>query len=114
MGTIRNNVQLIGNVGATPVIKNMTNGKAMAQISLATNRIFKNEKGEKETKTNWHRLVVWGDQSNIVQKYIQKGSEIAVNGMLSSYIYLDKQGNSHRSDEVIVHELKVISRGKKD
>lgn len=110
MNSVRNNVQLIGNVGAEPVIKNLNNGKTVAKISLATNRIYRNEKGEKQTSTQWHNLVVWGKQSSLVQKLIKKGTEIAVNGSIHSKIYLDKQGNSRQATEVFVRDFKVMSR----
>ncbi len=112
MNSVRNNVQLIGNVGSEPIIKNLNNGKTVAKISLATNRIFRNAKGEKEVRTQWHNLVIWGKQSSLVQKLIQKGSEIAVNGSLHSKIYLDKQGNSRQATEVFVRDFKVMSRKK--
>lgn len=110
MNSIRNHVQLIGNVGAEPIIKNLDNGKSFAKISLATHRCYRNEKGVKETKTQWHNLIVWGKQSSIVERYIKKGSEIAVNGTLNSSIYLDKEGNSRQKTEVVVRELQIMSR----
>lgn len=112
MNTLRNHVQLIGNVGAEPEIKNTVNGKTFAKISLATNRVFRGENGEKKTQTNWHNLIVWGKQSSIVERFVTKGTEIAVNGTINSTIYLDQKGNSRQKTEIVVRDMKIMTRKK--
>ena len=80
MSTIKNHVQLIGNVGQEPTITNLESGKKVARFSLATNENYKNSKGEKQTDTNWHTVVAWGKTADIIEKYAEKGKEIAVVG----------------------------------
>ena len=69
MGTIKNRVQLVGNVGKEPIIKNLESGRKVARFSLATNESYKDNKGEKQTDTNWHNIVAWGKTADIIEKY---------------------------------------------
>ena len=98
MSTLRNKVQLIGNVGQEPTITTLDSGKKVARISLATNENYKNSKGEKQTDTNWHTVIAWGKTADIIEKYVSKGKEVAIEGKLTSRSYEDKEGNKrHRS-----------------
>ena len=108
MSTIKNNVKLIGNVGAEPSITNLDNGKKVARLSLATNETFKNSKGEKQTETNWHTLIAWGKAAEIVEKYVTKGKEIAIDGKLTSRSYENKEGEKRNVTEVIVQEILLL------
>jgi len=87
MSTLKNQVQLIGNVGQEPQVTVLDNGKKVARISLATNENFKNSKGEKQTNTDWHQLVAWGKVASLIEDYVFTGKEIAVQGKLSSRSY---------------------------
>ncbi len=71
MSTLKNHVQLIGNVGQEPAITNLDSGKKVARFSLATNEFYKDDKGEKQTETNWHTVVDWGKTAEIIEKQIQ-------------------------------------------
>jgi single-strand DNA-binding protein len=73
MSTIKNHVQLIGNVGQEPTITNLESGKKVARFSLATNENYKNRKGKKQTDTNWHTVVAWGKIAETIEKYAEKG-----------------------------------------
>ena len=108
MSTLKNNVKLLGNVGAEPSITNLDNGKKVARLSLATNETFKNSKGEKQTETNWHTLIAWGKAAEIVEKYVTKGKEIAIDGKLTSRSYENKQGEKRYVTEVIVQEILLL------
>ena len=108
MSTIKNNVKLVGNVGAEPSITNLDNGKKVARLSLATNETFKNSKGEKQTETNWHTLIAWGKAAEIVEKYVTKGKEIAIDGKLTSRSYENKDGEKRHVTEVIVQEILLL------
>ncbi len=83
MSTIRNKVQLIGNVGNAPEVRHLESGKKVASFSLATNEIYKNSKGEKVQNTQWHNIVAWGNTAEIVEQYVGKGKEIAIEGKLT-------------------------------
>ena len=108
MSTIKNSVKLVGNVGAEPSITNLDNGKKVARLSLATNETFKNSKGEKQTETNWHTLIAWGKAAEIVEKYVIKGKEIAIDGKLTSRSYENKEGEKRNVTEVIVQEILLL------
>ena len=105
MSTLKNQVQLIGNVGQEPQVTVLENGKKVARISLATNENYKNSKGEKQTNTDWHQLVAWGKVASLIEEYVFTGKEIAVQGKLSSRSYEDKEGVKRYVTEVIVSEI---------
>jgi single-strand DNA-binding protein len=108
MSTIRNHVQLIGNVGGKPTITNLENGKKVARLSLATNENYKNSNREKQTDTNWHNIVAWGKTAEIIEKYVSKGKEIAIEGKLTSRSYETKEGEKRYVTEVIVNEILLL------
>lgn len=108
MSTLKNNVKLIGNVGAAPIIAELDNGKKVARFSLATNETFKNSKGEKQTETNWHNLVAWGKAAEIVEKFIVKGKELAIDGKLVSRSYETKDQEKRYVTEIIVSEILLL------
>lgn len=106
---MRNRVQLIGHVGQEPEIKNFENVK-LANLSIATNETYKNAKGEKVEKTEWHRITAWGKTAEIIEKYVTKGKEIAIEGKLSHRSYDDKDGNKQYVTEVIANEVLFLSK----
>lgn len=108
MNALKNKVQLIGNLGNTPEVKNTENGKKLAKFSLATNETYYNAKGEKVTETQWHNLIAWGKVAELAEKYLTKGSEVAIEGKLMNNNYTDKDGNKRHSTEVQVHELLLL------
>ena len=109
MSNLKNKVQLIGNVGAKPEILTMESGKKLAKFSLATNESWKDEKGEKVTNTHWHNLVAWNGTAEIIEKYVGKGKEIAIDGKLTSSSYEDKDGNKRYTTEVVVNEVLLMN-----
>jgi len=112
MSTIRNKVQLIGNVGNTPEITNLDTSKKVARLSLATNDYYRNQKGESVQDTQWHNLVAWNKQAEIIENYVPKGKEIAIEGKLISRSYEDKEGNKRYVTEILVSEILLL--GSKD
>ena len=90
MSTLRNKVQLIGNLGNAPEIITLESGKKLAKFSLATNENYKNAKGEKVTDTQWHNIVAWNKTAEIIEKYLEKGNEVAIEGKLTSRSYETK------------------------
>ncbi|WP_163516984.1 single-stranded DNA-binding protein [Gelidibacter japonicus] len=108
MSTIKNHVQLIGNVGQEPTITNLESGKKVARFSLATNENYKNSKGEKQTDTNWHTIVAWGKTADIIEKYAEKGKEIAVVGKLKTRTYTTNDGNQRYVTEVVADEILLL------
>ncbi|MDC1327430.1 MAG: single-stranded DNA-binding protein [Flavobacteriales bacterium] len=108
MSTLRNKVQLIGNLGNDPEIITMDSGKKLAKFSIATNETYKNQQGERVTDTQWHNVVAWGKTAEIIEEYVTKGKEVAVEGKLTSRSYDDKEGNKRYTTEVVCNELLML------
>ena len=108
MFSLRNKVQLIGNLGKLPDVKNTEAGKKLVRFSVATNETYTNTKGEKVKETQWHNLVAWGKVADIAEKYLDKGSEVAIEGKLISKDYLDKEGVKKYVTEIQVNELLLL------
>jgi len=112
MSTIKNHVQLVGNVGQEPTVTNLENGKKVARLSLATNENYKDSEGNKQTETNWHTIVAWGKTADIIEKYAPKGKEIGVTGSLRTRSYNDNDGNTRYVTEVVASEILLLGGGK--
>ncbi|TPV31449.1 single-stranded DNA-binding protein [Paucihalobacter ruber] len=110
MNALRNKVQLIGRLGQEPEIVNLESGKKLAKFSLATNENYTNTKGEKVENTQWHNVVAWGKTAEIVEKYVNKGQEVAVEGKLTTRDWEDKDGNKRYITEVVCNELLMLSK----
>ncbi|HLF52514.1 single-stranded DNA-binding protein [Flavobacterium sp.] len=110
MNAMKNRVQLIGNVGNDPEIKNFDGGKKLANLTIATNDSYKNDKGEKVEQTEWHRITAWGKTAEIIEKYVIKGREIAVEGKLTHRSYDDKNGEKRYVTEVVVTEVHLLGK----
>ena len=108
MNTLRNKVQLIGNLGNDPEIITLDSGKKLAKFSLATNEHYKDADGQKQTKTDWHNLVAWNKTAEIIENYVTKGKEIAIEGKLSSRSYETKEGEKRYITEVVVSEVLML------
>jgi single-strand DNA-binding protein len=108
MNALRNKVQLIGNLGNDPEIITMDSGKKLAKFSIATNETYKNQQGERVTDTQWHNVVAWGKTADIIEQYVTKGKEVAVEGKLTHRSYEDKDGNKRYSTEVVCNELLLL------
>ena len=108
MNTLRNSVHLIGNLGNNPEVISTESGKKLAKFSIATNEHYRNGAGEKVTETQWHNLVAWNNTAEIVEKYLEKGKEVAVSGKLTSRSYEDKDGVKKYITEIVVNELLML------
>jgi len=108
MSTLRNHVQLIGNIGQEPTITNLESGKKVARLSLATNEYYKKENGEKVQTTEWHTIVAWGKTAEIIENYAGKGKEIAVVGKLKTRNYEDNEGVKRYMTEVEASEILLM------
>ncbi|WP_372974250.1 single-stranded DNA-binding protein [Muriicola sp.] len=110
MNAIRNKVQLIGNLGQDPEVVNLESGNKVAKFSIATNETYKNTKGEKITETQWHNVVVWGKLADVVEKFLLKGSEVAVEGKLIHRTYETKEGEKRYVSEIKCNELLMLGK----
>ena len=107
---MKNTVQLVGNVGQDPDIRNLEGGKKVANFSIATSDNYKNEKGEKVEQTEWHRIVAWGNSAEIIEKFVIKGNQIGIVGKLTHRTYDDKDGIKRSITEVLVNEVLLLSK----
>ncbi len=110
MNTLRNKVQLVGNLGNDPEIITLDSGKKIAKFSLATNEYYKDADGQKQTKTEWHNLIAWNKTAELVENYLTKGKEIAIDGKLTYRSWDDKEGNKRYSTEVVVNEVLMFGK----
>ncbi|WP_242083044.1 single-stranded DNA-binding protein [Aestuariivivens sediminis] len=110
MSTLRNKVQLIGNLGNDPEIITLDSGKTLAKFNIATNESYTNTNGEKITDTQWHNVIAWGKTAQIIEKYVTKGKEVAIEGKLTSRSYDDKEGNKRYITEVVCNELLMLGK----
>jgi single-strand DNA-binding protein len=108
MSTLRNSVRLIGNVGNNPEVKTFDNDKKVAKFSLATNESYTNNKGEKVQQTMWHNIVAYGPLVNVIEKHIEKGKQLAVEGKLNYRDYQDKDGQQKSITEIVIDEIVLL------
>lgn len=107
--SLRNRVTLIGRTGKEVEIHTFENGNKRATVSLATSDFYINQAGEKVEETQWHTLIVYGKLIDIVEKYVPKGKEIAIEGKLQYRQYDDKDGNKRSITEIKVDEILLLS-----
>lgn len=110
MTTLRNNVQLIGRLGNEPEVHTFESGTKKASFSLATNDVYYNNKGERVEETQWHQVVAWGKKVEIIESFLKKGSEIAVQGKLATRSYETKSGEKRYVTEINLNELLMLGR----
>ena len=110
MNAMKNRVQLIGHVGNEPEIKTFDGGKKLANLTIATNDTYRNEKGDKVEQTQWHRVTAWGKTADIIERFVTKGKEIGIEGKLTHRSYDDKDGNKRYVTEVIANEILLIGK----
>jgi len=110
MNSLRNKVQLIGRLGQEPEIITLDSGKKLAKFSIATNEKYKKANGEIVNDTQWHNLVAWNKTAEIIEQYVTKGKEIAIEGKLTSRSYEDKEGQKRYVTEIVVNELLMLDK----
>jgi single-strand DNA-binding protein len=108
MYRLKNKVQLIGHLSEDPCLCLSENGKKSAKFRMATSETYRNLHGEKVTETQWHNLIGWGKIADIVEKYLCKGSEVAIEGKLVNRLYVDKCGSKKCITEVHINELLIL------
>ena len=107
--SIRNNVSLIGNLGAQPNVTTTPNGTNITDFSLATNEYFRDRDGERQTRTMWHRVKAFGKTAEILGKYLTSGSQVAIEGRISYNKWIDKHDQVRISTEIIVEDFTFLS-----
>jgi len=110
MNSIKNHVQLIGNVGKDVEIKTFDNGSQVANFTLATNEYYKDAKGEKQQNTQWHNVVAWGKLAELLSNTLAKGNEVAITGKLTSRSYDTADGQKRYITEVVANEFMKLTK----
>lgn len=110
MSNLRNRVQLLGNLGNDPEIIKFENGRRLAKFSIATTEIYYDNKGEKVQDTQWHNIVAWGKVAERSEKFLKKGSSVAVDGKIVYKKYEDNEGQKRFSTEIIMNEMVMLSK----
>ncbi len=110
MYALKNSVQIIGHIGNSPEVRHTDGGKKLAKFSLATNDTYHNSNGDKIKETQWHQLIAWGKLADVAEKYLTKGSEVAIEGRLINRSYTDKEGNKKFVTEIQINELLLLGR----
>jgi len=105
---MRNKVQLIGNLGSAPEVKEINGHGTVANVSIATHDIYKNDKGEYVTETTWHNLVLWGKLAENAAKLFKKGGEVAVEGKIINHSYEGKDGVKRYVSEILVNDFTML------
>lgn len=104
-----NKVILIGNVGKDPEIRYSPNGSAVANLSLATSESWKDKNtGEKQEKTEWHKVVAFGKLAEIIGQYLKKGSQIYIEGKIQTRKWTDKEGKDHYTTEIVANQMQML------
>ncbi len=109
-----NKVLIIGNLGKDPEVRFTPNGKAMCKFSVATSEKWVDQQGQKQEKTEWHNVVVWGKQAESCGQYLLKGRSVFVEGKISTRSYDDKDGNKKYITEIVARDVRFLGGGKGD
>jgi len=110
MTALKNSVRLIGHLGDNPKMRKLDSEKSVANFSVATNESYRDNNGNKMSETTWHKLVAWGKQAEVAEKYLKKGTEVAIEGKLTNHSYEDKNGETHYVSEIVVNEILVLDK----
>ena len=103
-----NKVILIGNLGRDPETRYMTNGDAVTNLNIATTEAWKDKSGEKQEKTEWHRVVLFGRQAEIAAEYLKKGRPVYIEGRLQTRKYTDKDGVEKYATEIVGDRMQLL------
>jgi single-strand DNA-binding protein len=108
-----NKAILIGNLGADPEVRSTSNGSRVATLSVATSRQWKNQAGEKQEKTEWHRVVLWNNKgstlADIAERYCKKGDKVYIEGSIEYRSWQDREGQTRYTTEITARELIMLS-----
>jgi single-strand DNA-binding protein len=103
-----NKVILVGRLGRDPETRYTGGGQAVANFSVATDETYKDKAGERQKRTEWHKIVVWGKQAEIAQQYLKKGSLIFIEGRIQSREWQDKEGQKRTSFEIVATNFRML------
>jgi single-strand DNA-binding protein len=103
-----NKVILVGRLGRDPETRYTGGGQAVANFSVATDESYRDKNGERQKRTEWHKIVVWGKQAEIAQQYLKKGSLVFIEGRIQSREWQDKEGQKRTSFEIVANNFRML------
>ncbi|MFZ0213071.1 MAG: single-stranded DNA-binding protein [Candidatus Acidiferrales bacterium] len=103
-----NKVILVGRLGRDPETRFTGGGQAVANFTLATDSTYKDRSGERQKRTEWHRIVVWSKLAEICQQYLKKGSLVYIEGRLQTREWDDKSGQKRTTTEIVASEMRML------
>ena len=103
-----NKVILVGRLGRDPETRYTGGGQAVANFSVATDESYRDRNGERQKRTEWHKIVVWGKQAEIAQQYLKKGSLVFIEGRIQSREWQDKEGQKRTSFEIVANNFRML------
>src|SRR5215813_6770708 len=103
-----NKVILVGRLGRDPETRYTGNGQAVAHFSLATDESYKDRAGERQKRTEWHKIVVWGKQAEIAQQYLRKGSLLFLEGRIQTRQWDDREGQKRTTTEIVANSFRML------
>ena len=109
-----NKVILVGNLGKDPELRYTPSGAAVANFSIATSENFKDREGNRQTKTEWHNIVVWRQLAEICGKYLHKGKQVYIEGKLQTRKWQDRDGNDRYTTEIVADQMQMLGRAGDD
>ena len=105
-----NKVILVGHLGRDPELRYTQNGQAVTNFSLATSESYSKKDGEREDRTEWHRIVAWGRLAEICAEYLSKGRQIYIEGRIQTREWEDREGEKRRTTEIVAREMQMLGR----
>lgn len=105
-----NKVTLIGNLGKDPESQQLEGNLTVAKFTLATTEIFTDQKGQSNTKTEWHNIVLWRSLAELAAKYLRKGSMVYIEGKLKTRQFEDKEGKVRYTTEIVAEQLIMLDK----
>ena len=103
-----NKVILVGNLGADPDLRHTPSGTAVSNLRLATTEVFSNREGEKNKRTEWHRIVAFGRLAEICNQYLKKGRQVYIEGRLQTREWEDKNGDKRYTTEIVATNMVML------
>ena len=103
-----NKVILVGRLGADPELKTVTSGQSVARLNLATSEVWNDKNGQKQERTEWHRVVVWGRQAENCAKHLAKGRQVFIEGRLQTRQWEDQQGQKRYTTEIVASNVQFL------
>jgi len=106
-----NKVILIGNLGKDPEVRYTANGRPVARFPIATSEVWNDPEGNRQERTEWHNIIVWGKQGETCAQYLAKGRQVFVEGSIRSRSFDDKSGNKRYVTEIVAQKVRFLGGG---